>query len=458
MLAFRDVVDADPSVFAELADHWSGLADALATHHERWRAEPGTEPQDETDRVRRLFAAHESALRRVAATLQQSSVNFAAARSRVRRIRQQAARLGLVVDGDGAVLVDTNRANVTTAAVSLAAVELVGNEVTGVVRSANEADQRAAHAIQSLTPGYAEDEDLSTPESGTAPDVVARWWRGLTPQRRQHLVDGAPERIGGLDGVPCAVRDQANRTVLDARRADPRSIAGLRARLADRLLLSVDPAGTGHAVVATSDPDRAGSVVVVVPCGEQEPARALAGALAVRDSVPGAEPPSVVWWTHQDARPGATALVSDAAVALYRFMRGLVVTGVTRRTVLLGHGCGSAVLGAASRFAGWPAPDDVIVVGSPGMHVRYADELGVPAAHVWAARAVRDPVLCQRGGCGPDPTGMLFGANTFDAGHGGPRAPHDSYFRPGPALDNIGRIIAARYPEVTPEPWWERVV
>lgn len=45
----------------------------------------------------------------------------------------------------------------------------------------------------------------------------------------------------------------------------------------------------------------------------------------------------------------------------------------------------------------WPAttsvlPDDVIFVGSPGVGVDHASQLGIPPSHVWAGANAHDPV------------------------------------------------------------------
>ncbi|NUS11195.1 MAG: hypothetical protein HOY69_07275 [Streptomyces sp.] len=42
----------------------------------------------------------------------------------------------------------------------------------------------------------------------------ADWWRGLSAQDRADYLAAYPGRVGALDGLPAAVRDEANRTVL----------------------------------------------------------------------------------------------------------------------------------------------------------------------------------------------------------------------------------------------------
>jgi hypothetical protein len=66
-------------------------------------------------------------------------VNVAAVRAEAHRIRRQAARLGMAVAPDGSISVDP-----LGLPVSPAAVELIGHQIRGVVRSADEADRRAA--------------------------------------------------------------------------------------------------------------------------------------------------------------------------------------------------------------------------------------------------------------------------------------------------------------------------
>ena len=61
----------------------------------------------------------------------------------------------------------------------------------------------------------AHDRRSSPPPDGTPADN-AGWWSALSPAARQRVVAEHPEWVGNRDGVPAAVRDEANRALLDA--------------------------------------------------------------------------------------------------------------------------------------------------------------------------------------------------------------------------------------------------
>ncbi|MGQ0777148.1 MAG: alpha/beta hydrolase [Pseudonocardiales bacterium] len=56
------------------------------------------------------------------------------------------------------------------------------------------------------------------PENGT-PGDNAGWWAALSDEERRALIDSDPGALGNLDGLPAAVRDEANRARIDAERA-----------------------------------------------------------------------------------------------------------------------------------------------------------------------------------------------------------------------------------------------
>ncbi len=51
------------------------------------------------------------------------------------------------------------------------------------------------------------------PENGSPADNAA-WWKSLTPEQQEAWLSLRPAATGALDGLPSAVRDEANRTVL----------------------------------------------------------------------------------------------------------------------------------------------------------------------------------------------------------------------------------------------------
>ena len=73
----------------------------------------------------------------------------------------------------------------------------------------------------------------SPPPAG--PYDAATWWRALTPAEREEAARSMPAALGRLDGLPPAVRDEANRTVMSReRRRLQRLLPGLRRRWTGR--------------------------------------------------------------------------------------------------------------------------------------------------------------------------------------------------------------------------------
>jgi Alpha/beta hydrolase len=204
-----------------------------------------------------------------------------------------------------------------------ASAELTGAHaaMASATERARVAGRAAATALQAATQAAAVP---PPPKRAGDPAAVAAWWAGLTPVQRIGLLANDPALIGGLAGIPPAVRDQANRRRLaeeQARlqieraavaaelarlRADSSWLdrltpgwnqhedalltrlatldrqlaqaAGLQTALAqvaaeprnrlhpgDVYLLSFDPHGDGKAAIALGDPTRAAAIGVVVP-------------------------------------------------------------------------------------------------------------------------------------------------------------------------------------------------
>jgi pimeloyl-ACP methyl ester carboxylesterase len=313
------------------------------------------------------------------------------------------------------------------------------------------------------------------PPAGADPAAVRRWWAGLSPADQQLLLATEPHRLGALDGIPVAVRDVANRQVLaDVLAHLPPGerktvLDALAARLqrsepARAYLIGFDPAGDGTAIVAIGDPDRARHVVTNVP-GAGSDLGDLRGLLARTERIAAAAGDGVssVLWLGYDApewlSAAGTAAARDGADDLDRFAEGLRVTadGPPAHHTVVGHSYGSLVVGTAAREYGLPV-DDLVFIGSPGVGVDHARDLGGPT--VWAstarwdvihgtALADRVPEWLDRGVTedrwhGRDPGDPGFGANTFTSAPGhwyDPVAAHNAYFEEGnPALAAIGAI------------------
>jgi hypothetical protein len=425
---------------------------------------------------------------------------------------------GLLVDRTGAVHADPARPR--PAARTGPGVVQVAGAVRAALELAGAADREAAGRLAELATaartGWVSVPPPWRPPAGAGPGEVGRWWSGLTPAERRWLVGHEPDRVGRLDGVPVAARDQANRLLLGARREGllalrrrllrplppgpaelarvarltrvDRALGGLD-RLADRLgavgpprayLLGLDPAGDGRAVVALGNPDRAGAVLTYVPGMTADLADApgeLGRAARVLDRCGALDPTreaAAVLWLDYDAPDFLQEAVRDgpardAGPALHRFQEGLRASheGPPARQTVLGHSYGSVVVGGAARDHGLSA-DALVFVGSPGVGVAHAGELGVPAGQVWASRAPDDIIrlarppdeLARRAVLGATPLGpavaavldrtghrLWFGPDPADPAFGGRRFPsgrygHTGYWDPGnPALDGMARIV-----------------
>ncbi|MFF0475129.1 alpha/beta hydrolase [Streptomyces sp. NPDC004284] len=173
-------------------------------------------------------------------------------------------------------------------------------------------------AMQNAAGRYADDDKIP---HGKSPQENADWWNGLTQEQRDEYATLYPASVGALDGIPSAVRDDANRMVLAESKAQyqidlkgipaepfpkmvfggPRvgmvysdewikwdkeygdrkkhldsSLQGMNAiedrfantgkdGLPEAYLLGFSPEGHGRAIVASGNPDTADHTAVYVP-------------------------------------------------------------------------------------------------------------------------------------------------------------------------------------------------
>ena len=394
------------------------------------------------------------------------------------------------------------------------------------------------------------------------PQAVKAWWDSLTTDQQEQFANDHPAEIGALDGIPCAVRDYANRTELgllqlqtqqkiddlmanqptrnpnesdysyNERAAqwakqvgDQQTQLSTLNRLADRIgpaplpgdgynrdgfpvgdipqpdqmsqhpgqkyLLGVDTQGAGHLIVAVNNPDLAQNVATIVPgVGSRLDANNVGYATDIPSNMVNGvngkhgAPTSVIFWDNYDAPamppdPDAASAASAAraqagAPALGSFEQGLSAThqpGPPAHTTLIGHSYGSCVVGEASKLPGGLAAmhvNDVIAIGSPGMDVNNASDLGVDpgqpgspgSPHVWVARDQNDVIknFEEPFAHGTDPMDWTANgsANLFDPGQGPGNevAAHGYYFDPtSPAMSNMENIISGNYGQVTQPTW-----
>ncbi|GAU70942.1 hypothetical protein SSP35_24_00470 [Streptomyces sp. NBRC 110611] len=314
------------------------------------------------------------------------------------------------------------------------------------------------------------------------PKENAKWWSGLTEQERQSYLDAYPEKIGWLDGIPSADRDEANRKVVDIQLAeydmkrqngelgihDQRNYDGLQ-KLQNALdkadgtgddskrlyVLGIDTKHDGRAVVSQGNPDTARNVALQVPGTDND----LSNVDEQIDRVDrlqqsavdsGAKDTAVISWLGYDAPEAdnsmfTTGRADPAGGDLRSFTRGLRESheGDRAHMTVLGHSYGSTVIGVGASQGGGLDADDIVVVGSPGMTVEHAKDLNIDPDHVWAGGAEDDIVSTGASGLtlGEDPMEKEFGGKVIEVdteGHGG------YWDRGSTSLRNQGRIIAGR--------------
>lgn len=237
-----------------------------------------------------------------------------------------------------------------------------------------------------------------------------------------------PDRIGNLDGIPSLIRDTANRDNLQLLigklegRDDEVSrvrLAGLREiqRQLDAggqppmYLLGIGDEGNGRAIVSYGNPDTARNVAAYVPGlntsldedfarGDLKRARDTAKSAMKYDH----SSASMVWLGYDAPQfpDGLSSLAvggDERAVrggnAFSQFMGGLAATNEHEdpHVTAIGHSYGSRTVGAATQqHGGIPGVDDIVLVGSPGVGVNRAEDLGVGKDHVFVGAAENDVV------------------------------------------------------------------
>ncbi|MGW1125394.1 alpha/beta hydrolase [Streptomyces sp. NPDC002526] len=320
-----------------------------------------------------------------------------------------------------------------------------------------------------------------------APAAVREWWAHLTDEQREEYLAVYPDQIGNLDGIPSLIRDTANRDNLQLLigKLEGRDDEVSRVRLAglreiDRqlaaggqppmYLLGIGDEGNGRAIVSYGNPDTARNVAAYVPGlntsldedfarGDLKRARDTAKSAMKYDH----SSASMVWLGYDAPQfpDGLSSLAvggDDRAVrggdAFSQFMEGLAATNEHEdpHMTAIGHSYGSRTVGAATQQdGGIPGVDDIVLVGSPGVGVNRAEDLGVGKDHVFVGAAENDVVTKV-------PSVRQVAAGFFGL-TGGPAAAHmfgdvadpgddDLWFGKDPASEAFG---ARRFP-VAPGP------
>ncbi|MEV5198675.1 alpha/beta hydrolase [Streptomyces sp. NPDC053720] len=353
------------------------------------------------------------------------------------------------------------------------------------------------------------------PKGGSA-EGREYWWNGLTQQQRDEYLELSPDQIGSLDGIPVADRDTANRRNLPdlisklegkTDKTSKEQLAGLRE--IDRqlkegsqppmYLIGISDEGNGRAIVSYGNPDTSKNVSAYVPglntsLDEEFAKNDLKRARDTAIGAQGYDPSSAsIVWLGYDAPQTPDGLSSLAVAgtgrakkggeAYYDFMGGIAATNQNKdpHITAIGHSYGSRTVGAATqKLGGIPGVDDIILVGSPGVGVDRAVDLGVGAGHVFVGAAANDPVtklpsktqvvvggigmilggpagsyiagdLADPGDddlwFGKDPASKAFGATRFPVDPGKPMSfdSHSNYFNPARdavSADSIALIVS----------------
>ncbi|MGW1224940.1 alpha/beta hydrolase [Streptomyces sp. NPDC002530] len=315
------------------------------------------------------------------------------------------------------------------------------------------------------------------------------WWNGLSQQERDRYLELSPDRIGNLDGIPVADRDAANRRHLpdlisklegQTDKQSKEKLAGLRE--IDRqlkegsqppmYLIGISDEGNGRAVVAYGNPDTSQNVSAYVPglntsLDEEFAKNDLKRARDTAIGAQGYDPSSAaIVWLGYDAPQTPDGLKSLAVAGTARaekggaayddFMAGIAATNQNKdpHITAIGHSYGSRTVGAATqRLGGIPGVDDIILVGSPGVGVDQAVDLGVGASHVFVGAAENDPVtklpsktqaiVGAIGGILGGPAGAYLAGDLADPGD------DDLWFGKDPASKAFG---ARRFPVAPGQP------
>ncbi|MEU2062164.1 alpha/beta hydrolase [Streptomyces sp. NPDC013455] len=291
---------------------------------------------------------------------------------------------------------------------------------------------------------------------GMSPADNKKWWDGLTQEQREEYQTLFPAEIGALDGIPSAVRDSANRTVLDEAQAQvqhdldklgpepPKTIvtgAGVvrnpewtawdalgGSRLKSQLkgmqavqarfdqtgvddlppayLLGFDLKGNGHVILANGNPDTADNTAVYVP-GTTSKLEGAHGDIVrmtrvwqEANAMSSGRSTSTITWIGYDA---PQEILTDsprpsyayhAAPTLDDFMDGLQTAqgGPDASHTTLIGHSYGSTVIGVAAKEDRIAADDIVVAGSPGMLVGDAGDLGVGKNHVWSEAAGSDPV------------------------------------------------------------------
>ncbi|MEV0410391.1 alpha/beta hydrolase [Streptomyces sp. NPDC050448] len=425
--------------------------------------------------------------------------------------------------------------------------EEIAEKIAGAVREAAEIDSRYAAVLRKLKAGpglKVEAADLLDAAQDTrdvqqaagkylnadkipkdrTPEQNASWWKGLSQELRDEYATLYPASIGALDGIPAAVRDDANRMILAETKAQyeadlnaipaepsPKFVnqgargdmayskewldwnatyPGKKAEIEGRLkgMAAIEkrfdrPAGSnlpeayllkfnpelddGRVILANGNPDTADHMSMYVP-GTKTRLEAIDKDLLRSEKLwdesnrtkPDAKISTITWFDYNAPNdiPQAVAptYAAEGGPTLQQFMQGQQAahreaTGTTSHTTVMGHSYGSTVVGVATQSGSWrdgAMADDIIAIGSPGMQVHRAEDLGLKPGHVWAMGGGSDDIIVRQGGrlvglgdAWTIPTDEDFGGNIMKSD----ASSHGDFWDDPVSLRNQAAVITGKY-------------
>ncbi|HVQ99899.1 MAG TPA: alpha/beta hydrolase [Mycobacterium sp.] len=527
MVSFAELRDCEPAAFGlsgqrwqqlagqvtdrgnEVGKHLADLADWEGTAAETAKAALGDERKklhDSADQLGKIGSTLHDFCQCLGDNREKLQHALDAARDNLLEVHPD----GTVTAGGSAALLEGTDSTVRA--------EFLTDVICDLVRTATEADERAADALRKLsaqatgfTPAANDPAVVSQSQripSNASPADVRKWWDSLSPADRESLLFSHGAEIGGLDGIPAAMRDRVNRSLLleqkdklleeksrlmaqesnddlrtriDEINGKLKGIDTIQKRLATApgaayqqpYLLKISSDGNGRAIVAVGDPDTARNVATFVPgtgsnlagCGDYLNRADLIARAAARAHSPST---SVITWVGYDAPqdiiPDAMSekYALGAEKDLQRFQDGLRAThdGPPAHNTVIGYSYGTTTVGYAARDGSLNA-NDVVFVASPGVGVQHAQGLHLTGvdpsqngSHIHSTTAEHDIIRIADGHFGPNPSDPGFGSQTFSS-KPGDESPwyelslsakaHSQYWDPdNPALDNMGRVIAGK--------------
>ncbi|ADD44442.1 alpha/beta hydrolase [Stackebrandtia nassauensis] len=345
---------------------------------------------------------------------------------------------------------------------------------------ANTSDYDAASDIAKKSPALTE----PGPSRIRSPYENHSWWTGRSAAEREHRIETEPNLVGGpdSDGIPSAARSAANEQLLrqHIRELEERAASGSGAasrllavmlavqhRLADdasdgtrerAFLLLAEPSDPGRIVLAIGNPDIADHVIVHIP-GTGASLPKLAGEIARVERMVGdanlyeTRHTAGILWLGYDAPPNLFAAATkryaqSATKPLPRFLTG--IRAVRRRgldrfgVTVMGHSYGTVAIGFTVREQQVSA-SQLILVASPGVGVKSADQLKIDKDDVYATTAPNDIIhRVPRVPHGTSPVHKSFGAKVFPTPHhnGSQIAAHSAYWKnDNPVRQDFAAII-----------------